>query len=267
MIRPLLSTLLLVASLVACTPLSARSLVEVTVIDRDDGQLLQQHAWRGDRWIAGIPGHRYTLRLTNTTGERVLAVLSVDGVNAVSGEDADPGQAGYVLGPWESAEINGWRKSLDDVAQFAFTALPDSYAARTGRPDNVGIIGVAAFRERRVVLQRPYEPEREYGSSDDAMAKADGAARAPSAAMESADGMAAQRIGTAHGAREWSPIGQTAFERATPSPSQVTELRYDTPERLVAMGVLPRRPSWWSQRDSDRLQAFPGGFVADPPRR
>src|SRR3546814_1568020 len=88
--------------------------------------------------------------LTNTSGERVLVVLSVDGVNAVTGEDADPSQAGYVLAPWQSTEIDGWRKSLDEVARFRFTDLPDSYAARTGRPGNVGVIGIAVFRERRV---------------------------------------------------------------------------------------------------------------------
>ncbi|MGO4782125.1 hypothetical protein AB4084_42215, partial [Lysobacter sp. 2RAB21] len=74
---------------------------------------------------------------------------------------ASPSQAGYVLEAWQSTEINGWRKSMDDVAQFVFTDLPDSYAARTGRPDNVGVIGVAVFQERQVY--RPvYEQPRPY---------------------------------------------------------------------------------------------------------
>ena len=41
---------------------------------------------------------------------------------------------------------------LNEVAAFYFTQLPDSYAARTDRPDNVGVIGVAVFRE--------YQPPR-----------------------------------------------------------------------------------------------------------
>ena len=49
-------------------------------------------------------------------------MLSVDGVNAVTGQTASPSQGGYVLEPWETAEIAGWRKSLDDIAQFVFTA-------------------------------------------------------------------------------------------------------------------------------------------------
>jgi len=38
----------------------------------------------------------------------------------------------------EYADINGWRKSQSSTAAFYFTELPDAYAARTGRPDNVG---------------------------------------------------------------------------------------------------------------------------------
>ena len=46
---------------------------------------------------------------------------------------------------WETADIDGWRKSMDDIAQFYFTHLPDSYAARNGRPGNVGVVGIASF--------------------------------------------------------------------------------------------------------------------------
>src|SRR3546814_20574948 len=117
-----------------------------------------------------MPGHRYAVRLTNTSGERVLVVLSVDGVNAVTGEDADPSQAGYVLAPWQSTEIDGWRKSLDEVARFSFTDLPDSYAARTGRPRTVGVIGIAVFRERRAgrIATQPHPKPHAYPYPTDA---------------------------------------------------------------------------------------------------
>src|SRR5262245_32659879 len=125
----------------------AGALVDVTVRDLDTGRVLDTH-WQGGReFVAGAPGHRYAVTLRNNTGQRVLAVLSVDGVNAVTGQSASPDQSGYVLGPWQRAEIRGWRKNMSDVAEFVFTAVPDSYAARTGRPENVGVIGVAVFRE------------------------------------------------------------------------------------------------------------------------
>ena len=252
MTRPLLLALAMLAG-TACLPLPARDLVRLDVVDRDAATVLPQYAHRGDAWIAGIPGHRYAVRLANTSGERVLVVLSVDGVNAVTGETAAPGQAGYVLGPWETAEIAGWRKSLDDVAEFLFTDVPDSYAARTGRPADVGVIGIAVFREAPpappIVLQ------------DEARAQAKASAPAARAEAATADATAApQQLGTGHGQRAWSPVGRTHFVRASRSPAQLRQLRYDDAESLAARGILPR--AWIAER---RPTAFPGGFVADPP--
>jgi hypothetical protein len=268
-------TLLLTAALLsttACLPAWGRSLVDVDVIDRDTGQWLAETRARGRTWVAGTPGHRYSVRLTNTTSERVLVVLSVDGVNAVSGETANPAQTGYVLAPWQSTEINGWRKSLDDVAQFVFTDLPDSYAARTGRPDNVGVIGIAVFREARPIAWEPPPPpiarnEARDGARSEARAQSGNAAKAtaPAAAAE-ADaygGLAQQRIGTGHGQREWSPVGHTDFVRASRSPEQVSELRYDDLDTLVALGVVPR--PYLPRYREPAPRAFPDGFVADPP--
>lgn len=269
MLRLSLSLIVLACAALAA-PANARpplagSLVQLDVVDRDVGRWLPQYHHRGDTWIAGAPGHRYAVRLRNNSAERVLVVLSVDGVNAVSGETADPQQAGYVLAPWQSTEIAGWRKSLDDVAQFVFTDLPDSYAARTGRPDNVGVLGIAVFREARPLYRDAPPPP-----IADAPGRAERAS-APTAAAESAAGMAAdksvasQRLGTGHGEREWAPVSRTGFERASRHPDQVSTIRYDDADRLLAMGVLPQ-PAY-RQRHAGTPRAFPAGFVADPPPR
>ena len=247
----------------ACTPATARPLVDISVIDRDSGQWLPKYPYRGDTWVAGTPGSRYSVRLANTTGERVLVVLSVDGVNAVTGQTANPAQAGYVLEPWESAEISGWRKSMDDIAQFVFTDLGDSYAARTGRPHNVGVIGVAVFQE---LQRRPYPlPSPPIGRNRSYEQQASKAAAA-AAEMESAtDSVAQQRMGTGHGQREWAPVGQTRFQRASLKPAQISEVRYDDARRLYAMGAIPRESRIRPRPSAPR--AFPDGFVADPPYR
>ena len=52
-----------------------------------------------------------------------------------------------------------------------------------------------------------------------------------------------QSIGTGHGAREWAPVSSTAFERATRTPVQVTTLRYDSVDALVARFGEDWRPS------------------------
>lgn len=273
MMRRLSSLLFLLAGALAWHPAAAQAqpLVRLSVVDRDTGAELPQYPGRGQRWIAGAPGHRYAVRLSNQGGERVLVVLSVDGVNAVSGETAATAQAGYVLDPRETADIAGWRKSLDDVAAFVFTDLGDSYAARTGRPDNVGVIGIAVFRERHAVAWNA--PELASEPVDAAAAPPPSApmpvpqasARAADAAGRSATAQAEsarQRLGTGHGAREWAPIGTTDFVRASRAPAQVSELRYDAARRLAALGILPR---WGSPPRVVRPVAFPGGFVPDPP--
>jgi hypothetical protein len=100
----------------------------------------------GKAYVVGKPGNEYQVNV-RSRGEEVLAVVSVDGVNVVTGETAAAQQSGYLLSPGRSMEIRGWRKSLESIAAFYFTELPDSYAARTGRPENVGVIGVATDGE------------------------------------------------------------------------------------------------------------------------
>jgi hypothetical protein len=294
---------LMLASLCAmsATACAARPLVDMAVIDRDTGATLPTYAQYGKRYVPGEPGHRYALRLANHTGERVMVVLSVDGVNAVTGQTAGADQNGYVLDPWQTTEIAGWRKSYSDIAQFVFTAIDDSYAARTGRPDNVGVIGMAVFRERRIepVYVQPYAPpvadlkdaepsptdrgEAQYDRRE-AMARSSAApasAPQPSAMAAQAAGSSyaakavggmnaapsdsiAQQIGTGHGAREYSPTSETTFERMSASPQQVSQLFYDTPQQLVARGIMPRYYAQnWPRENSP--QAFPAGFVPDPP--
>lgn len=253
---PLLCTLLLSA---CALPVRAGALADVEIYDRSAGTALPLYAYQGRLYVPGEPGHEYELRLRNHSGGRLLAVTSVDGVNVLSGETAAPSQGGYVLDPYGAASIAGWRKSLQRVAAFYFTALPDSYAARTGRPDDVGVIGVALFRERPaccalIEQQMPQQPLA--------------AGPAPSAApMASADGAqaraapeAAERLGTGHGRNEYSMVSETRFERAAAAPDEVLSIYYDSRSRLIAQGIIPE-PSRLAQRTPN---PFPGRFVPDP---
>jgi hypothetical protein len=142
-----------------------RTLADVDIVDRNTGEHLPVYWHDGQRWIAGTPGHRYSVTLHNRTSGRILTVVAVDGVNAISGATADTNQGGYVLGAWQAFDVLGWRKSLDHVADFVFTSVPDSYAARTGRPDNVGVIGVAVFSEAVPVAPPPVGLSRREDSN------------------------------------------------------------------------------------------------------
>ncbi|KAF1694619.1 hypothetical protein [Pseudoxanthomonas koreensis] len=241
-------------------------LVELHVVDRDSGEVLPQYRHHGEQWLPGEPGRHYAVRLRNRSPGRVLVVLSVDGINAVSGQTADPRQAGYVLGPWQTLDVDGWRKSLGSVARFVFVDPAASYAARTGRPDNIGGIGVAGFREARAAppvgiaatAPRAGEVQRTEGMkpAPRAAATADASARQESAA--------APGLGTGHGSIEASRAYATTFERQS-RPAQLTQVRYDTWYALQSRGIAIDPPPYPRPAWNDAPQAFPGGFVADPP--
>ncbi len=262
-----LSPLLLAAALaLASSPAFAR-IVDLQVIDRVSGRTIPQLGHRGERWIAGEHGREFTVRLSNRSDERVLAVLSVDGVNAISGESADPSQTGYVLEPWQSIDVRGWRKSERQTAAFHFTLGERSYAARTGRPQNVGVIGVAVYREARLVHQHEqpwYDEPHEFAKrgTDPGGREVPSAPQAAPSAKSHEFAQRGQDLGTGHGRREWSPARQTEFVRATRAPEQITQIRYDSRASLMAQGILPRQHGRFAQGP----RAFDHGFVPDPPR-
>ncbi len=263
-------------------PYVKNSLVQVDVYDRVDGTALPVYAKDGRHFIVGAPGHEYAVRIRNCTSARILVVTSVDGVNVISGDTASPDQSGYVLEPWGSVEIAGWRKSMERTAAFYFTDLGDSYAARTGRPQNVGVIGVAVFQERRpLALRRIQDRDRVAQAEADAaepMAKKSERADAPAAPSatapaESAAGSARNetqpsarslgKLGTGHGRSEESRVTLTNFQRATSAPAETVAIQYDRRENLIAMGVLPQPLPPIARRAPD---PFPGAlrFAPDP---
>jgi hypothetical protein len=197
-----------------------------------------------------------------------------------------------VLDPWQTININGWRKSETTVAAFQFAPLSGSYAAKTGRPGDVGVIGMAVFQERKpppvslsenmvqpapdIARRAPMPAPPLFAPAPylGALAKAAPSLAAPppppppAPAARSASGalaspaLADEKLGTAHGASERSVVDLVDFVRATNTPQAVTTIEYDSWDHLVAAGVIPgdvhRHP-----------HPFPGeprlSYVPDPP--
>lgn len=223
-------------------------LTDLSVYDRTDARQLPVHWHQGKAYVVGKPGNEYRVVLRNRAHEDVLAIVSVDGVNVIGGETADPAQSGYVLRPGRALGILGWRKSLAETAAFYFTPLPDSYAARTGRPDDVGVIGVALFR------RKPPEPSAPVAQAAPRAEARFGAGAAADAAKPAAEA----QLGTGHGRRESSQAHYVGFERASSAPAEVVTLYYDSYPNLVARGVIRE-----SVPGAPLPRPFPG-FVPDP---
>lgn len=269
-----------VAACGAAAPSAAAtgSLGSLDLVSRPDGGVLAAYSKAGRRWVVGTPGQEYSVRVCNTTAGRMLAVISVDGVNAITGDTAAPSQSGYVLSAYECTDVGGWRKSMAHTAAFYFTELPDAYAARTGRPENVGVVGVALFpekpqpiawRDRLGILQGEIlgdapAPRRDAGASGGAESRAGAAGnsfRDEAAPMPSAP---LAKLGTGHGRTEDSPTQMVRFERASATPAATLAIHYDRRENLIAMGILPPPVV---ARAPNPFPAWRPRFVADPPPR
>lgn len=252
-------------------------LANVEIVTRADQRVQPVYTRNGVHWVVGTPGGEYAVRVCNPTGGRLLAVTSVDGVNVISGDTAAPSQSGYVLDAYACLGIEGWRKSLSRTAAFYFTDIGDSYAARTGRPDNVGVIGVALFREKRppgVYLSQPREKIAAEDRAGPPAAAAETNAAPNSLPSDGARTLAesargalvpAPQLGTGHGRSETSYAQTVGFERDTTAPAETIAIRYDRRENLVAMGILP--PPYVASTPTPN--PFPVGdrFAPDPPDR
>jgi hypothetical protein len=256
---------------IAFDALAVGSLADIQIIDRDTGSVLPTYRCRGEYWVAGRPGARYSIRVQSHRGERLLAVTAVDGVNVVSGETGAWGQSGYVLGAGESYEIAGWRKSDAEIAAFNFTSAGRSYAERTGRPANIGVIGVALFLERPApppVYETYHQRSEAARAAPQSPTASSSGSSAKSADLQApsniADMAPAEKLGTGHGAREAAYVQSTSFDRLSSTPNEVIKIRYDSWENLVAMGVVPSRPAWHPAPNPFPDSTLPR-YVPDPP--
>ena len=257
----------LAAASLAALSLSAHAvgrLADISIFDRATSRELPVNWHDGRAYVVGRPGNEYQVVVRNRSADEILAVVSVDGVNVMNGETASPRQSGYVIAPWGRVDVRGWRKSMEETAAFYFTPLGDSYAARTDRPSNVGVIGVALFRAKRQepppAPAMPAAPAaRSSGSAMEKSEMRDDAQRnrqAPST-VQSMPAPAAP-LGTGHGRREESAVRWVQFERATSEPEETVAVYYDSYRNLVARGIL--QPAVGA-RDPN---PFPTAFAPDP---
>ena len=255
----------MIAALLAafCTPaFSAGQIARVEIVDSASGRTLPVYYSGGRYYVAGTPGLEYSVRLRNRGYEELLAVVSVDGVNVVTGETASVDQGGYILARRQRFDIKGWRKSLDQVAAFYFSRVDESYAAQTGRPHDVGVIGVALFKRKAYPVELEERSEADQAGRARSPAAPSSKARSsepgPADSGEStADDRLDSALGTGHGRRQTSVVRYAQFERASETPDETIAIYYDSRANLVARGVIPGQ-----RRYPD---PFPVGFVPDPP--
>jgi hypothetical protein len=255
----------------------------------ESGSPLPTYYQGGRAFVEGDIGSRYLLRIVNPTPRRVEAVVSVDGLDAIDGRPASTGKRGYLVPAYGELTVDGWRTSLSAVAAFRFSSVRGSYAGRTGHDRNVGVIGVAFFRERPprpMPRPQPYASKAAPPSAQDAPAppsagrssSAESAPRSSAPAAAGAGGGAAPApraaqeyerpgLGTEFGEAHESEVSEVAFVRAESTPWTVSQLWYDDRDGLLARGIAlyPLDDREAETRLRDTAQPFAERFAQPPP--
>jgi hypothetical protein len=263
-------------------------LVDVRILENNRPTTLYSRGWNWNsprRYFEAFEGGRYAVELHNLTGRRIGVVMSVDGLNVLNGERSGLANSEpmYVLGPWDTAVIRGWRTSLDEVQQFVFVDEQASYAARVGKANGeMGWVRVATFEEQRP-LAFYQQPRRDLGGepsgSEDSRMKDERAqnsapsteapepARKQATASPKLQGNATDQLGrqeaqasvpgTGWGERRNDHVERTEFLAAASCTDQLI-FRYEYASGLQALGIFPRGNRVW-ERENGSL-----GFVRPP---
>lgn len=125
---------------------TANGFVSVQIVD-ERGEPLMGYSQEQRSFVMGQRGDRYSIRVKNQSSERFEVVATVDGLDVLDGHPGSFAKRGYLVDANTSLDIDGFRRSSSEVAAFRFGTVKDSYAAQTGSARNVGVIGVAVFRE------------------------------------------------------------------------------------------------------------------------
>jgi len=248
----------------ACAGIKPSSSGGISIqLEDENGRPLNTYQHRGATYVLGNMGHRYNLRVSNGTHQRVETVITVDGRNVISGAVGDyRQQRGYVVDPYDSVLVEGFRQSMRNVASFRFTTPGDSYSARRGTPQHVGVIGVAVFAEKRRgrahIPSVPPSPLRgpSYGSLDSSSggsAFSKGSLDSTMGEGRHGSGLRAgrtsrkhrpahrksrQRLGTRYGESRHSEAVSVTFERQNSRrPAHVLAVYYDDHSGLASRGI------------------------------
>src|SRR2546421_8583625 len=252
--------------------------VEVLV----DGRPVPEYAARGRQYVEALENAEYELRIHNPLGTRVAVALSVDGLNTIDARHTSAWDAHkWVIEPYGTIDVRGWQMSSENARQFYFTTERDSYGAKIGQTENLGLISAVFFRERKPFVITPVTPGR---SRDGQIREEDRVkeAKAPTEGTESAGTSAPSNAAKERSARSYPPpddesaatgIGRTVSNGVQwikmdldPRPVGEIAIRYEYRDALVRLGIIPRdyplRPDVLNRRE--RAEGFEPKYCPQP---
>lgn len=114
-----------------------------------NGRACKEYTHKGMSFIEARTGTNYTVKIKNDNPYRVMAVLSVDGLDVVTGKPAEETNTGYIIDAYSSLDVKGYRISDDNSASFIFTSKGKSYVQQAkSNATNAGVIGLRTYKEK-----------------------------------------------------------------------------------------------------------------------
>lgn len=247
-----------------------------------DGRTAVEYSARGRRYIEALQNAEYELRIHNPTGSRVAVALSVDGMNTIDARHTSAWDAHkWVIEPYGTISVRGWQMSSENARRFYFTTEGDSYGAKIGQTENLGLISAVFYRERKPIVITPVTPGRTRTDrgEDDRLRNE----KAPTESTESAGTTSApDNAAKARSARGYPPpddesaatgIGRTINNGVTwvtmdldPRPVGDVMIRYEYRDALLRLGIIPRdyppRPDVLNRRE--RAEGFEPKYCPKP---
>ena len=263
-----------------------------------DGKPIQEYHKDERTFVEGRQGSNFSLELTNLTPRRILVHPTVDGLSAMSGKEASRlDDDGYVLHAFQKTTIPGWRLNNDEVARFFFAGAGKSYAEKTGKGRDKGVIACAVWEEKVVAQAMNFfasaampsaagcaEEENTGGELHTQMCSYESGEFHSKATFDSmssetrtkgvtrgAGGQrrnsmrrerkcSTQNLGAGFGERAKHEVHETHFDKATDSPVVIATIYYDDLKGLRAQGINIRR-----QKSKRLPNPFPADKGCNPP--
>ncbi|TNF52038.1 hypothetical protein EP227_08020 [bacterium] len=235
--------------------------VNIRIISDSGGEFLTipfKDNWEGTthvikNYLQAKRGENYRIVVKNNSGERIGLVIAVDGRNIINGEKSflRNSERMYIIRPFSTTELDGWRTNLDSVHRFYFTDEDDSYTVRTfGDSSAMGVIAVAVFREKK--RQRVFHDDQKSEE------EASRAPSAPSAEAKLKDS-SGKRAGTGFGKEKFSPAMRVEFE-SEEVPFKKLLVKYEWRNVLCTKGILKCEKEKNRLWDNDDFAPYPPGY-------
>ncbi|MBI5043805.1 MAG: hypothetical protein HZC10_08290 [Nitrospirae bacterium] len=199
------------------------------------------------RYLEARRGENYSIVVRNNMPERIGVVIAVDGRNIINGKKSflKNSETMYIVNPYGSTKLEGWRTDQNTVHRFYFTDLKDSYAMRAFEDTSaMGVIAVAIFRGKdrpRIFYEREIHKEK----------------AAPFGRLKNFESGAA---GTGFGDERYSPVIKVEFEPEG-NPFKKILVKYEWRESLCKKGLLKCEPEERNRLwDEDKYAPYPPGY-------